>query len=129
MRDMAFGTVRMALRLLAIALRLARVGAFRARLGPLVAMVAALAVRPAIGLDAVRVEAARLLLGLLGSGLEPLQFGSCLDEVFRKRSNVDLHAGQPLDVAQQAALVMRAEGNRLALGARASGPANTVDVL
>ena len=83
MRDMAFGTVRVALRLLAIALRLARVGPFRARLGPLVAMVAALAVRPAIGLDAVRVETARLLLGLLGSGLEPRQFGGRLDEVLR----------------------------------------------
>lgn len=32
MRDMAFATVRVALRLLTIALRLARIGAFRARL-------------------------------------------------------------------------------------------------
>jgi len=63
MRGMAVGTVRMAL--------------------TVVTLVAALAVRPAIGLDAVRVETARLLLGLLGSGLEPLQFGGRLDEVLR----------------------------------------------
>ena len=65
-----------------------------------VAMVAALAVGATVGLDAVRLETARLLLGLLGSGLEPLQFSSCLDEVLRKRSDVDLLTRQPLDVAQ-----------------------------
>ena len=90
----AIGAMPLSLRLaiaarLTGALLLASDGPLRPRLGPLVAMIAALTVGPAVGLEAVR-ETARLLLGLLGSGLEPLQFLGRLDEVFRKRSNVDL---------------------------------------
>ena len=85
-----------------------------------VALLAALAVGTAIGLGRMAVAALGTLF-LLGCGLEALERIGRLDEAVRKRRNVDLLAGQPLDIAQQAALVVRAEGDGLA-----SAPARAV---
>ena len=62
MTRMTFGAVRMAL--------------------AVVAVLAALAVRPAIGLGPVTLTALRAF-GLLGCGLEPLQSRGRLDEILR----------------------------------------------
>ena len=61
-------------------------------------MITALAIHAAVGFEAVR-ETARLFLLRDRSRLEPLERLGLLDEVGRKRRDIDLLPGQPFDIA------------------------------
>src|SRR5436190_16972518 len=91
-----------------------------------VAIVAALAVSAAMRLE----RRALALLGLrLGRRLQTLERLGRGHEIGRQRSDVDLLARGPFDIAQIAPLLVAAEGNRDAVGAGSRGAADAVDIL
>ena len=120
----------MAVRTMRMTLLLPAVGALLALGRSLIAVLAALTFETAVRLERdATAGGAAAPAWHAGAGLSALQRFRCLDEIVRERRDVDLLAGQPLDIAQQAALIMRAEGDGLALGARARGAADAVDIL
>src|SRR5689334_6657419 len=101
------------------------VGAVRVALAA-VAVAALLAVMATVGLGEDVLRALRLGLG---RGLEALECLRLCHEVRRELSDGQALASSALDVAQVAALVWSAEGDRDAVGAGARSAADAVDVL
>src|SRR5689334_5515235 len=102
------------------------VGAMRMALAALVAGLAALTVMATAGLG---VRPFRALWRGLGRGFhspERFRHGA---EIGGQRRDVDLLARGPLDIAQKAALVGAAEGDRDAVGTGARGTADAVNIL
>src|SRR5947209_17456135 len=92
-----------------------------------VAVLAALPVVAAVGLDELTLAALRVRASR--RRLEALERLGRSHEIRRKRSNDDALTRGALDVAQVAALLRAAERQRNAVGAGASSAADAVDIL
>ena len=103
-------------------------GALRMALLAAVAVLAALAVVAAVGLGR-RALAPRCGGCALGAGFRRLNASAVAAKSAGQRSDRDLLARGPLDIAQIAALVGGAEGDRNAIRAGARGAADAVDIL
>src|SRR3954470_12103787 len=105
------------------------VGAVRVALLALVASLAALTVVAAVRLGRRTLETLRALRLRLRRRFQTAELFRRRDEIGGQRSNVDLLARGAFDVAQIAALLGAAEGDRDAVRPCARGTADAVDIL